>query len=204
MINNKITFLINASNLKSGGGLQDTDSIGGQLEKFPQHRFIVVLSKFLETTSERIKDYDNVDVFYYDIPTNIMTVVFGHDQFLDRIVKEKDVQAMLMVLDPSRWELKVPHLSDFALPQLVILESSYLGRMGKAEHVKWLFWCMIRKWSLKRRVNAFWTENPFISDKLEALMEGEVQVVNERIEFRVSSRIVDSDAAWSGERRVVA
>jgi glycosyltransferase involved in cell wall biosynthesis len=170
MTNSEMTFLINASNLKAGGGLQVADSICSQLEKFPQHRFIVVQSKHLDVTAERIKDYCNVDVYRYDIPTNLRSVVFGRDPFLDGIVKNKNVQAVLTVFGPSRWKPLVPHLSGFALSQLVIPESPYFQRMSKVEHVKWWLWCLIRKWSLKRSADAFWTENPYISDRLETLM----------------------------------
>ena len=42
-------YLINASNLKSGGGLQMADSVCGQLDRFcREHRFVVVLSSFLD------------------------------------------------------------------------------------------------------------------------------------------------------------
>ena len=165
-------FLINASNLKAGGGLQVADSICGLLGRFPQHKFIVVLSKYLNTTSERVKEFNNVEVYSYDIPTNLRTVVYGRDNFLDRIVKEKSIQAVLTVFGPSRWRPKVLHLSGFALPQIVIPESPYFQRMSKVERVKWRLWCLIRKWSLKRSADVFWTENPYISDRLETLMGG--------------------------------
>ena len=49
-----MNILINCSNLKNGGGLQVADSICGQLHRFPQHQFVVVLSTFLVATAERI------------------------------------------------------------------------------------------------------------------------------------------------------
>lgn len=152
------------------------DSICGQLYNFPQHRFIVVLSMFLDATAERIKDLENVEVFRYDIPSNISTVVLGRDIFLDRLVREKDVQAVLTVFGPSRWRPKVPHLSGFALPQIVIPESPYFSRMGILERMKWWLWRLVRKWSLKRSANAFWTENPYISERLKALFGGDCMV----------------------------
>lgn len=169
-------FLINASNLKTGGGLQVADSICGQLQNFPQHKFIVVLSKFLNSSAERIKDFGNVEVYRYDISTNIKTVVLGQDDFLNQLVQEKGVQAVLTVFGPSRWRPKVPHLSGFALPQMVIPESPYFFRMGKIERMKWWLWRLIREWSLKKSADAFWTENPFISERLKNLLGGNCKV----------------------------
>ena len=170
------SFLINASNLKAGGGLQVADSICGQIKNFPQHRFIVVLSKFFNSTIERLKGFDNVELYHYDIPTNIKTVILGRDKFLDGLVREKDVQAVLTVFGPSRWSPKVPHLSGFALPQMVIPESPYFNKMGETERIKWWLWRLVRKWSLKRSADAFWTENSYISERLKALLGKNVKV----------------------------
>ena len=152
------------------------DSICGRLGNFPQHRFIVVLSKFLDTTVERVKGYGNVEVYRYDISNNLQTIVFGRDSFLDSLVKKKRVQAVLTVFGPSRWIPKVPHLSGFALSQLVIPESPYFGRMVIMERMKWRIWCTIRKWSLKRSADDFWTENSYISERLKAMFGGNSKV----------------------------
>lgn len=63
-----MVVLINCSNLKAGGGLQVADSICGELCRFTEHRFVVVLSRYLAKTGERIKDYANVEVLRYDLP----------------------------------------------------------------------------------------------------------------------------------------
>ena len=163
------TILINASNLKAGGGLQVADSICGQLGRFNDIHFVVVLSSYLESTKERIKDFENVEAFTYDIPNTIKTILLGRDNFLDDLVKNNRVDAVLTVFGPSRWTPKVPHLSGFALPHLVIPESPFFKRMGYIERIKWKLWCMIRGWSIKRSANCFWTENPYISTRLSKL-----------------------------------
>lgn len=169
-----MVFLINASNLKAGGGLQVADSICEQLNKYKEHRFVVVLSKFLKSTKERIKDYDNVEIFSYDMPDTFRSIVLGRDSFLDDIVIKKKINAVLTVFGPSRWIPRVPHLSGFALAQLVTPESPYFQRMQKKERLKWKLWCRVRKWSLKRSADVFWTENPFISQRLELLLKTKV------------------------------
>lgn len=168
---NNMTFLINCSNLKNGGGLQVADSICCQLARIPQHRYVVVLSKYLKSTRERIGDTENVEVYEYDIPNSLRTIVLGRDAFLDDLVAQKQVDAVLTVFGPSRWRPRVPHLSVFALPQLVIPESPYFQKMTRLQRTKWWLWCRVRQWSLKRSADAFWTENPYISRRVERLFK---------------------------------
>jgi len=164
-------FIINCSNLKAGGGLQVADSICRQLFKYKSHRFVVVLSKFLNKTAESIQKYENVEVCNYDIPNSFNSIVLGRDKYLDELVKSKNVTAVLTVFGPSRWKPSVPHLSGFALPQLVIPESPYFKRMDRMEKIKWRLWCKIRKWSLKRSADYFWTENEYITQRLSDLIK---------------------------------
>ena len=132
-------ILINASNLKKGGGLQVADSICRQLERFSQHRFFVVLSTYFSDTKDAIESYDNVKVYIYDIHGGFLTTFFGYDHFLNNLVKDNDIDAVLTIFGPSRWIPKVPHLCGFARAQLVILESPFYQMMNKASRIKQRF-----------------------------------------------------------------
>ena len=163
-------FLINCSNLKAGGGLQVADSLCCQFGKYPQHSFIVVLSPYMIGTEVRMKNLPNVETVTYEVPNSFKSIVLGRDVFLDSLVEEKSVLAVLTVFGPSRWCPRVPHLSGFAMPHLVIPESPFFTQMHIIERVKWLFWCLFRKWSFKKSASFFWTENPLISTRLESIL----------------------------------
>lgn len=162
-----MTFLINCSNLKAGGGLQVADSICGQLENFMHHKFIVVISKYLVDTQKRYSGKPNLEFYEYDIPDSFKSIIFGRDLYLDSLVEKKNVHAVLTVFGPSRWCPRIPHLSGFALAQIVIPESPFFRNIGTWRKIKWWQWRMIRKWSLKKSASYFWTENPYISKRLE-------------------------------------
>ena len=162
--------MINASNLKAGGGLQVADSICGQLKRYEEHQFVVVLSSYLDSTKGRIGSCKNVAILEYDIPNSFRSIILGCDTFLDNIVERYHVEAVLTIFGPSRWRPKVSHLSGFALAQLVIPESPYFQRMKLRERIKWYWWCILRKWSIKRSADVFWTENAFISERLYKLL----------------------------------
>ncbi len=165
-----MNLLINCSNLKAGGGLQVADSICCQLNHFSQHKFVVVLSTRLEITKNKISNYQNVDVYTYDIPISLKTVLLGRDSFLDSIVANNSIDAVLTIFGPSRWCPKVTHLSGFAMPQLVIQESPYFTRLALLQKSKWFLWRKIRQWSFNKSAKYFWTENRFISERLEKLL----------------------------------
>ena len=165
-----MNFLINCSNLKAGGGLQVADSICSQLDCFSQHNFVVVLSSFLESTKLRIAGFRNVIVYSYTIPNTLQTILWGHDDFLDNLVDCKHINAVFTVFGPSRWCPKVSHLSGFAMSHLVIPESPFFTRQPLSQRLKWKFWCKLREWSFKKSADYFWTENPYISRRLERLL----------------------------------
>ena len=92
--------------------------------------------------------------------------------FLDDLVKKRKVEAVLTIFGPSRWRPKVKHLCGFAMPALVIPESPFFSQMNMTHKVKWWLWSKIRQWSFQHCANNFWTENPYISKRLEKLLSG--------------------------------
>lgn len=185
-------FLINCSNLKVSGGLQVADSVCGQLPRFTTHKFIVVLSKYLDTTKERIRNYTNVEVITYNIQNTFSSIVLGRDKFLDKLVVEKNVDTVLTIFGPSRWRPRVPHLSGFAMPALVIPESPFFSILGVKKKIQWAIWCYVRKKLFKRYSDCFWTENPFISKRL-------MELYHTKAVFTVSNyynQIFDEPQKW--------
>ena len=164
-----MNILINCSNLKTGGALQVANSVCSQLNRFAQHRFYVVLASCLTFTKKEIEQYGNVEVYTYDIPNSIKTVLQGKDDFLDNLVREGHVQAVLTIFGPSRWCPAVSHLCGFAIPHLVIPESPFFANRSFTQKIKWQLFASIRKWSFKRCARYFWTENEFISERLNKL-----------------------------------
>ena len=163
-------ILINATNLKAGGGLQVADSICCALKNFPQHHFVVVLSSMLKTTSERIQGTANIEVFHYDIQNSLQTILKGRDTFLDNIVATKNIDIALTVFGPSRWTPQCPHLSGFAMPHLVIAESPFFKRMSAIKKIQQVLRRKLLTYFFKRSTSLFYSENPYISQRLQKLL----------------------------------
>lgn len=163
-------FLINASNLKQGGGIQVTLSICGQLNRFQNHRFIVVLSKYID--DYEIAYGENVKVVRYNIKNTLLSIAFGRDKCLDSLVAENNVDAVLTVFGPSRWRPRVPHLCGFARAQLVLTDSPYYQRLTLKESIIYKIWT----WLFKKSSDTFYTENAYISAMLPKLIGDSTKV----------------------------
>lgn len=159
-------ILINASNLKVGGGIQVADSICGQLYRFTQHQFVVVLSNYMTKTKERIREFKNIEVVDYDVRNSFETLVMGRDKFLDRLVQNRAVECVVTIFGPSRWNPKVRHISGFARPHLVLSSSPYFKELQRISKLKSSLNNAILDVFFRRSSEEFYTENPYISDLL--------------------------------------
>lgn len=159
-----ITILINASNLKAGGGLQVANSVCVQLNKYRNSHFVVVLSTYIN--DEHIIACENVEVYKYNIQQNLRSVLLGRDTFLDRLVKEHHVDVVLTIFGPSLWRPRVPHLCGFARAQLLLKVKGY--RLTVKERLLYAIWA----WGFRRSSDTFYTENAYISRMLPKLLKG--------------------------------
>lgn len=167
-----MNILINASNLKAGGGLQVADSVCRELNNFPQHQFVVVLSSFFNDTVTVIKGFPNVTTCIHDVKNDLATLLTGRDKFLDDLVKEKKINSVLTIFGPSIWIPRVPHLCGFARAQMVIKKSPFYTRMNKTTLWGQRLRYSIREKAFKKCADYFYTENPYISERLEKMWRG--------------------------------
>lgn len=167
-----LNILINASNLKKGGGLQVADSICKSLNQFSHHNFIVVLSSFFPKTGEEIEHYANVNVYTYNVKNILQTFIFGRDSFLDGLVEQHKMDVVITVFGPSRWNPRCKHLSGFALSFLVMPESPYFQRMNWKEKLKANLRNKLWEVYFRRSAKYFFTENLMISKRVEKLFKG--------------------------------
>lgn len=161
-----MNILINASNIKKGGGIQVTDSICRELYRFHQHFFVVVLTSCLKNIGKVIEGTPNISVCYYDIKGSASKLLLGRDQYLDGLVERQCINAVLTIFGPSLWRPRCAHLCGFARAQLVIPESPYYARMDKKAFIKQRIQYGIKEFAFKLCAHFFYSENPYITKKL--------------------------------------
>lgn len=162
-----MNFLVNASNLKQGGGIQVAQSICGELYKYRHHRFIIVLSDGIDVS--HIVETDNIEILKYNIKHDFRTVLLGRDEFLDNLVAKKHINAVLTVFGPSLWRPRAPHLCGFARAQLLLKVNGF--KFSFKERIVHKVWT----WLFKKSSNIFYTENSFISYMLPNIL-GNIEV----------------------------
>lgn len=163
-----MNILINATNLSGGGGAQVADSVCRYLNEYPQHHFIVVLSKALDGTAKSIEKYPNVEVIRYNYPPSDYKSFFtGRNEFLDRLVYECKIQCVLTVFGPMKWVPKCTHVSGFALSQIVIPESPFFTRMPLMQRIKARMTATLWAYIFRRSAKFLYTENPLITERLQ-------------------------------------
>ena len=188
-------FLINCSNLKTGGGLQVADSICCSLGKYPQHQFYVVLSSALRNTKKKIESIEHVKIFEYNIQNNYRIIFLGRDAFMDGLVEKKQIDAVLTVFGPSRWNPRCPHICGFARAQLVLKDSPHYQRINLKEKLIYKIW----KWSFRRSSKVFYTENPYISKMLPNLLGKNIQVYSVTNYY---NQIFDEPKKWQEKTKI--
>lgn len=161
-------FLINASNLKNGGGLQVADSICRQLHRFQEHFFLVVLSSQLAATQKAMEGVGNVKCVTYDLKDDWRSLLLGRNRSLDSLVEENHIDAVLTVFGPSRWRPRVPHLCGFARAQLLNLNDNVNLNLNFRERLTYAVW----RWGFRRSSDTFYTENAYISAMLPKIIPG--------------------------------
>lgn len=160
-----MVFLINATNIKNGGGLQVTQSICHEIKRFKQHRILLALSSFINI--DGFLEITNEVVIRYNIKNNWQTLLLGRDKILDRLVEQEHVDAVLTVFGPSRWRPRVPHLCGFARAQLLKDVNPSVNHNFR-EKLMYRVWT----WGFRRSSDTFYTENAYISDMLPKLIKG--------------------------------
>ena len=62
-----MNILINASEIKQGGGIQVTDSICRSIKDYPNHNFFIVLSEYFGEIDKAYVKANNIWVFRYNL-----------------------------------------------------------------------------------------------------------------------------------------
>lgn len=174
-----MNILVNASTSTIGGGVQVADSICRELYRFKQHHFVVVLPEVLSQCKEAIMKYENITIYSYSMQWSSLSLLqkirkfcFGDNKFLDQIVREKHVDAVLTIFGPAMWRPRVLHLCGFARSQLVLTDSPYYRNIPLIMKIKFSIRRKFKSYAFNKYADVFYTENPYISEKLRHLFEG--------------------------------
>lgn len=187
-----MNIMIEAAGCKAGGGIQVADSICRNLYRFPQHKFVVVLSDKLEYLDDILQDYDNVIIKHYTTTNSVWSLITGRNTILDKIVQEYNIDVVAFVFGPSLWIPKVLTVSGFAMSHLLLKDSPFWDVLSQKDLLQIRFRNLIQKINFGKLANCYYTENPYISELLRKLYPGK------RVETITNSchQIFDKPELW--------
>ncbi|MGB3592377.1 MAG: glycosyltransferase [Nonlabens sp.] len=167
-------ILINASNLKIGGGLQVAHSVINHILNQPaiSHDFVFVVSTELELfLFDQIKNVRDKFITY-DVPAMVHTSLLGKNKFLDQIVNNFKIDRVFTVFGPSYWRPIVPHTTGYAKPQYIYTDSPFFKQLNFAARLKLSLKRKLHLYSFKNHTDQLISENEDVSVKLRSMMPG--------------------------------
>lgn len=193
-----MNILINASNLKTGGGSQVADSFISCLHRYGRHRFFILLSDELSYLSDRISRTENCRCILYNLKHTVKGAWWGRNKELDRIVESCGIQAVFTIFGPSLWRPRVLHVCGFARPQIVYPESPFFRKISGAKYLKYKLSEFVKLRNFDRSSDVLVTENGDVSERLSR------KIRNKRI-YTVTNyynQIFDNPSDWANDIRL--
>lgn len=187
-----MNILINASEIKQGGGIQVTDSICRTLNDYPNHQFFVVLSSYFYYSDGIYKNTENVRYIEYNLNKfNAKLLVTGRDEFLDKIVEDNKIEIVLSVFGPSLWNPRCKKVTGFARAHLVMPESPYYATFSKIQLFKENVYNKLLYYYFKRSTDVFFTENEMITNRVEKLFKKKAVTIT-----NYYNQVFDNKDSW--------
>lgn len=160
-----MNILINASNLKKGGGMQVADSFIRQLYNYKSHKFYVVVTDSLSDLLDDLTSSDNLILIKYTQKKKLLNVLFGKDAFLNNCVREYNIDRVFSIFAPF-WRPSVKHICGFAKPQYIYKESPFFYNLKLKQRVKYKIVEFLHMRVIKLESDILITENLNVSTRL--------------------------------------
>lgn len=184
-------ILVNCSNLNRGGGLQVAHSFLDFIKNSSEHFFLVVLTDELEFQLDFNEFNNRFQFFNYRISFRL-NLFNGHEDFLDKLVKDNNISIVFSIFGPTYWRPKVKHVVGYAKPQYIYIDSPFFSIISLKAKLSLLLKRIIHLNDFRINSDIIVTENDDVSKKLSNL------IFNKPI-FTVTNyynQIFDSPSKW--------
>lgn len=163
-------FIINTTNLQSGGALQVASSLLEEWNKNSIHVFHVFLSPQLAALIEQEKFSAHFHFYEFNQnPTNSIWSLFHFHKKLNRQAQGIKPDAVFTIFGPALWTPQSPHLTGFANGYYLFDESDYiqndvLGKLTKKNYYQFRRYLLFKQ--LSKEAQCYWVETEKAQAKL--------------------------------------
>ncbi|MES2477946.1 MAG: glycosyltransferase [Bacteroidota bacterium] len=171
MRNYVMKFIINTTNLQSGGALQVSMSLLEEWNRScPHHQFYVLLSYQLSLLIDKKKFESNFSFheFNQNPTTNLWTILHFHKQ-LSKLEAEFQPHAVLSIFGPALWTPQKSHLVGFANGYYLFDESKYIQEKvlnNMLQRIRYFLRRSLLLKQLKKEADLIWVETSLAQKKL--------------------------------------
>ena len=174
-----MNFLINASNLRTGGALQVANSFIGELIHDNRHFFVIVISEEVKSFLKiNFNGYSHLKFINYNNNPSVIKSIFGYNKILGDIEKKYSINKVFTIFGPSYWRPKSFHICGFAKPDYIFKESPYFDKISLKEKVVLKLKEFIHLIDLKNNADFYITENDAVSERLSKIINKKVETVS--------------------------
>lgn len=166
-------FIINTTNLQSGGALQVAMSLLSEwTQAYSHHEFHVFLSPQLAALIKQQKFQDHLKFYYFNHnPTKSIWSIYNFHKQLSAIERNIQPQAVLSVFGPAIWKPRSPHLVGFANGYYLFDDSKFIQETvlrNLFAKLKYYTRRTLLLGQLKKEANKIWVETDLAKNKLSS------------------------------------
>jgi len=168
-------ILLNASNIKVGGGIQVALSIIDEITKLKKHDVIFAIPEKFKGLFVEKEGF----TYIYICKCNF----FKKNMLLDDIVKKHNIHSVFTVFGPSYWKPKVNfHLEGFALPWIIYTDSPIFSRLSFFEKIKKTIFNKLRLFFFHWESDELWVETEDAKLRLnKSLKQKKIHVISNSV-----------------------
>lgn len=171
----KTSILINASNIKSGGGIQVALDLILHFSKEFRGEIILLtsteLNKQIANSLNKIKTA--VKVVYND-RSSIKSKWQGVNKDLDEIIDKYQIKIVFSIFGPIYWRPKVKHIVGYAKPHHIYTDSPFFKTRNLKQQLIFRARRLFELRAFEKNADAIWTETSDVSNRLEELFPGKI------------------------------
>lgn len=123
-------ILVNASNIKIGGGIQVAHAFINGLKPYSNHTFHIVLSDELNRQVQTGSFPGNFIFYNYSIRSGVIKTITGWDQFLSKLEEKVNPDKVWSIFAPAFWNPKAKHVAMFAKSQYIYKDSPFFKQLS--------------------------------------------------------------------------
>lgn len=165
-------MMLNASNIRIGGGIQNVVSILNELKKFDSNFYTVIISDQITKEIELNSFPSNFHFFNYNCPKHIFSLKYWKfKRVMNSLIHNSNIEVVFSFFGPTVWTPTVKHLMGFAIPHYLYPEYIPISNFSFNDLIAIYIRKIYHRFYLKKNSSFFYTETEDASRRLVKFLD---------------------------------